>query len=84
MKVLDGRVLLKIEETETPVTKIGAMEIREKNVEWEQAEVIEVGENVKNLEKGEHVLIYPKAGKEIKVNSESYRVISSSEVIVVL
>lgn len=84
MKVLDGRVLLKIEETEAPVTKIGAVEIREKNVEWEQAEVIEVGKDVENLEKGEHVLIYPKAGKEIKVSGESYRVISSSEIIVVL
>lgn len=84
MKVLDTRVLVKIKETEAPVTKIGAMEIREDKPGWETADVVEVGEKVEGLKPGNEVLIYPGAGKEIKVQGESYRVISSAEVIVVL
>lgn len=84
MKVLDTRVLLKIRETEAPVTKIGEMVIREEKPGWETAEVLSVGEKVEGLNIGDSVLIYPGAGKEIKVSGTSFRVISSAEVIVVM
>lgn len=84
MKVLDTRVLLKMEELEAPVTKIGAIEIRENTPKWEKGEVISIGEKVEGLSLGDKVFIYPKAGKEVTVGGEEYRVISSAEIIVVL
>lgn len=84
MKVLDARVLLKIEELEAPVTKIGDIEIKEEKPQWEKGEVIEFGENCTGLEKGDKVFIYPGSGKSVKVDGQDYRVVSSSEIIVVL
>ena len=84
MKVLDTRVLIKIEATDEPITKIGSIELKTTK-EFETATVIEVGEKVsENLHKDDKVLVYPGAGKEITVKGEKFRVISSSEIIVIL
>lgn len=84
MKVLDTRVLLRMEELETPITKIGDIEIKEDKPQWEKGEVIEFGSNCTGIEKGDKVFIYPGSGKSVKVDGEDYRVISSSEIIVIL
>lgn len=84
MKVLDGRVLLKIQEMEEPITKIGAMVIKDQPKEYEKAVVLEVGSKVEDLDPEDEVLIYPGAGKSFKYDGEEYRVVSSSEIIVVL
>lgn len=83
MKVLDSRVLIQVDKSEEPVTKIGSIELKTTK-EWEKAKVIYVGEAVKVLSMNDEVLIYPGAGKEIIVDGEKYRVISSAEIIVIL
>lgn len=84
MKVLDGRVLLKILESKGPEVKIGDMVIKDSTLEYERAEVLEVGSKVEDLFPEEEVLIYPKAGKSFKFEGEEYRIVSSAEIIVVL
>lgn len=84
MKVLDTRVLLTVEKAETPETKIGSIVIKDSAPEYEKATIISVGEKVCGVSEGDFVLIYPGSGKKIKVDGKEYRVISSSEIIVVL
>lgn len=84
MKVLNSQVLLEIEKEEAPVERIGMLEVPAgMNKEWEKGRVITFGD-VKDLLKGDEVLIYPKAGKTVKVDGKEYRVVNSSEIILVL
>ena len=84
MKPVTNRVLLKVSEAVTPETKIGGLVFQEKTPESEKAEVIEVGDEVKELKAGDNVLIYPEAGKKITVDGEKYRVVTLNEIIVIL
>lgn len=85
MKVLNAQVLLEIEKEEAPIEKIGMLEVPVgMNKEWEKGKVISFGNQVIGVEEGDKVLIYPGAGKTIKVDGKEYRVISSAEIIVVL
>lgn len=84
MKVLDGKVLLKIQKMEEAEIKIGDIVIKDQPKEYEKALVIEVGSKVEDLDPDDEVLIYPGAGKSFKYKGEEYRVVSSSEIIVVL
>lgn len=84
MKVIKSNVLCKEIKSDSPVTKVGGFVIPEDQKEYMKAEVICVGEEVSGLSAGDNIYVYPKAGKEIEINGEKYRVINISEVIVVL
>lgn len=84
MKVLKSNVLCKLVKSESPKTKIGGFVVPDDQKEYQEAEIISVGEEVKGLAEKDHVYIYTNSGKEIKVDGETYRVINVSEVIVVL
>ena len=82
MKVIEGKILLK------PVRgctqKIGALEIPVDAKEYEIGEVISVGAKVEEVKVGDTVYFYTGSGKSITHEGEQFRIISSSEVIVVL
>ena len=84
MKVLDSRVLLQVEKACTQ--KIGEIEINVGVGEFERATVIAVGPDIKEevLKAGDVVYIYPGAGKKIIHEDNEYRVVTTSEVIVIL
>ena len=84
MKVLDSRVLLQVEKACTQ--KIGEIEIQVGVGEFEKATVIAVGPDIKEgvLKAGDVVYIYPNAGKTIKHENEEFRVVTTSEIIVIL
>lgn len=85
MKVLDTKVLIQPEKNEGCVQKIGGISIPVDS-EYETATVISVGEKIDSevLKPGDKVYIYPKSGKRIIHDNIEYRVISSSEIILVL
>lgn len=85
MKVLDSKVLIQIikESTKTDTGFI----LPENTNDYERAKVVAVGSEIAAkgiLKEGDEVYIYLKCGKEIKVDGEWYRVITSNEIIVVL
>lgn len=84
MKVIKSNVLCKEIKSDSPVTKVGGFVIPEDQKEYMKAKVICVGEEVSGLSAGDNIYVYPKAGKEIEIDGEKYRVINISEVIVVL
>lgn len=86
MKVLDTRVLVQVEKSNTCTQKIGGIEIPMNNGEYEVADVIEVGENVNKevLAPGMKVYIYTGSGKKFYHEGKEYRVIAYNEIIVVL
>lgn len=85
MKVIKSNVLIKeIKKSDTPVTKVGNFVIPENQKDYMEAEVLSFGEDVSGLTVGDTIYAYPKAGKEIEIDGEKYRVINVSEIIVVL
>lgn len=84
MKVLDSRVLLQVEKACTQ--KIGEIEINVGVGEFEKATVLAVGPEIKEgaIKAGDVVYIYPGAGKKIKHEGEEFRVVTTSEIIVIL
>lgn len=86
MKVLDARVLVQPEKNKGCTQKIGGIEIPVGGGDYETATVVSVGEKIDSevLKPGDKVYIYPSAGKKIFHEGVEYRVISSSEIIVVL
>lgn len=83
MKVLDSRVLLKIN-SKGLVEKINGFEVPVGSGEYEVADVVSVGPKAENIVPGDKVYIYPGSGKQFTKDGEKYRVVSSSEIIVVL
>ena len=84
MKPVTNKVLLKVSEAVTAETRIGGIVMKEKTPEYEKAEVIEVGNEVKELKAGDNVLIYPESGKKITIDGKKYRVVTLNEIIVIL
>lgn len=84
MKVLDSRVLLQVDKACTQ--KIGEIEIPVGVDEFERATVIAVGPDIKEevMKPGDIVYIYPNAGKTIKHEGAEFRVVTTSEIIVIL
>ena len=85
MKVLDSRILLQVEKACTQ--KIGEIEIQVGVGEFEKATVIAVGPDLQekgSIKEGDIVYIYPGAGKTIKHEGQEFRVVTTSEVIVIL
>ena len=83
MKVLDSKILIK-SKRDGLVEKIGGFEIPVGAGEYAVAEVVAVGNNIENVKAGDTVYYYQNAGKELTIDGEKYRVITSSEVLVVL
>jgi len=83
MKVLDSKVLIK-PKSEGLVEKIGNFEVPVGAGEYAVAEVVAVGDKIENVKSGDTVYYYPNAGKELTIDGEKYRVITSSEVLVVV
>lgn len=83
MKVLDSRLLVQVDETAS-TQKIGGIEIpADRDVQ--KAKVIAVGPDIaEHVKEGEMVYIYPNAGKEFTCDGQKLRVVTTSEVIVVL
>jgi len=85
MNVLESRILIKIERADKAVEKIGEFVVPVGAGEFDVAIVEAIGPKVEgNINVGDTVYYYPNAGKEFTKNGQKYRVISSSEVIVVI
>ena len=84
MKVLDSKILIK-SKRDGLVEKIGGFEVPVGAGEYAVAEVVAVGHKLEGVVKpGDTVYYYQNAGKELTIDGEKYRVITSSEVLVVL
>ena len=83
MKVLDSKILIK-SKRDGLVEKIGGFEVPVGAGEYAVAEVVAVGDKIENVNAGDTVYYYQNAGKELTIDGEKYRVITSSEVLVVL
>ncbi len=83
MRVLDSKLLIK-PKTEGVVEKIGNFEVPVGAGEYAVAEVVSVGDKIEGVKPGDTVYYYPNAGKELTIKNEKYRVITNSEVLVVL
>jgi len=83
MKVLDSRLLVQVDE-KASTQKIGGIEIpADRDVQ--KAVVVAVGPDIaEHVKEGEEVYIYPNAGKEFTYEGKKFRVVTTSEVIVVL
>lgn len=82
MKVIEFKILLKVKKGLTQ--KIGGLEIPIEANEYEIGEVLSVGEKVSGIKEGDTVYFYTGSGKNITHEGESYRIINSNEVIVVI
>ena len=84
MKVIDSRVLVEGQPSGGPTEKIGAFELPSDPSGMDTAVVLSVGEKVEGVSVGDKVYIYSGAGKEFMQDGKKLRVISSSEIIVIL
>lgn len=84
MKVIKSNILCREIKSESPTTKIGGFVVPNDQKDYMEAEVMSVGEEVKEIKEGDRIYIYPNAGKKIDVHGENYRIINVSEVIIVL
>lgn len=84
MKAVDNRVLIKTKKLESATTKIGNFEIPADENEYEIAEVISVGPDVKGIEAGDTAYVYTGSGHKFHHEGEEYRVISTCEILVIL
>jgi co-chaperonin GroES (HSP10) len=85
MEVLESKLLIKPKRGDEAVEKIGKFEVPVGAGEYEVAEVISIGPKVEGgIKVGDTVYYYPNAGKELTISGQKYRVITSSEVLVVL
>lgn len=84
MKVLDSRILVQPVKSDEAVEKIGEFKIQVGLGEFEIAKVIAVGPKTEGVVEGETVYIYTGAGKKFSKDGVEYRVVTTSEVIVVL
>ena len=83
MKVLDSKILIK-SKSDGLVEKIGGFEVPVGAGEYSVAEVVAVGDKIEGVKAGDTVYYYQNAGKELTIDGEKYRVITSSEVLVVI
>lgn len=82
MKVINASILIKVEKGAT--MKIGGLEVPADAREFEIGKVFAVGEKVEGIKEGDTIYFYSGSGKKFTHEGEEYRVINSSEVIVVL
>lgn len=84
MKVLGKKVLIKVNPAKTE--KVAGLTIPKGGDGTETAEVIEVGSEVKDISKGDKLIIHKNAGSEFTnpEDNQKYRSITEHEIIVVL
>lgn len=82
MKVINSSILIKVEKGAT--MKLGGLEVPADAREYEIGKVFSVGEKVEGVREGDTIYFYSGSGKKFTDDGEEYRVINSSEVIVVL
>lgn len=83
MRAIENRVLVQVKKT-GPTEKIGAFVLPDDPNGLETAEVISVGDKVDSVKEGETVYLYSNAGKEFTKDGQKYKVVSLSEIVVVL
>ena len=88
MKVVKSNVLCKVKKNDSESgykTKAGSFVIPDSAKDYLEAEVVAVGEEVKDeVKPGDMVYIYRGAGKTIKLDDTEYQVINVSEIIVII
>lgn len=82
MKVINSSILIKVEKGAT--MKLGGLEVPAEAREYEIGHVLSVGSKVEGVESGDTIYFYTGSGKKFTNEGEEFRVINSSEVIVVL
>lgn len=82
MKAINSNILLKVEKGAT--MKIGGLEVPADAREYEIGKVESVGSDVKEVKSGDTIYFYSGSGKKFTNDGEEFRLINSSEVIVVL
>lgn len=83
MKAVESRVLVEVLKG-GPTEKIGSFELPSDPNGIEKGKVISVGSKVVDVNEGDEVYMYQGAGKEFIQDGKKYRVITLSEIIVVL
>ena len=84
MKAVDSRVIVPIDKSGTEVQKIGCLEIPIGSDEYEVGKVISVGPKAEGINEGDTVYVYPNAGKIFHHGGQEFKVISTSEIIVII
>lgn len=84
MKAVDTRILVKEVVEDAPVEKIGNIVIPDSDTGAKKYKVLSVGEKVESVKQGDEVYTYPNAGHEFKSEGQTYRVISITDILVVL
>jgi len=85
MLVLESKILLKVKRGEEATEKFGGFEVPVGAGEYSVGTVVSIGPKVEgNIKEGDTVYYYLNAGKEITIEGEKYRVVSSAEILVVL
>ena len=83
MKVIDSKILVQVA-AEGATQKIGNLEVPMNSMGYETGKVISVGKKVEEIVPGDTIRFYTGAGKEIVEAGVKYRIITTSEVLVVL
>lgn len=85
MKAIDSKILVKEVKQEELQEKIGDLIVPVGSTKDKMLfEVISVGEKVDSLKEGDRVLTYYDPGHKFKQDGNEYRVISISDILVVL
>ena len=87
MKVIGEKVLIQVEKQPDVCTqKVGGLTIPvgPSAGEYEVAEVIQVGEKVESVSVGDKIYLYYGSGKKFIHEGKEYRVITLSEIIVII
>ncbi|MBP3732186.1 MAG: hypothetical protein J6I84_02960 [Bacilli bacterium] len=85
MKVIESKILIKpLGKSDGAVEKFGGFEVPVGAGQYESGKVISVGSKVEGVSEGDTIYYYPGAGKEFNHEGQTYRVITTPEVIVVV
>lgn len=82
VKLLGHRVLIKLKETEKEVE--GFDIVRTDDVDQTIGEVVTIGNEVTEVNVGDHVMVNRFSGTEIEIESKKHRVIIDNDVLLIL
>lgn len=84
MKVIDSKILVKVEKQTTYAEKAGGFVVpTDQDSRYEVAKVISVGEKVESIKIGDILYIMRGAGFEFSNEGEEYRVISIPDILII-
>lgn len=84
MKAVDLRILVQEVKEDSVEERIGNIVIPESDSGAKKYKVLSVGEKIESVKEGDVVYTYPNAGHEFKSEGDTYRVISITDILVVL